>query len=112
MSAHVRVDVSPGLRPGSVPPLAPEQQTDHAGARADHGQRRGGPEREHPFEPTLHAGELLHQFDPELRQPLLELRVELSPAPLPRGVERRQPLFEFRVEPGEVELVQLAQIGA
>jgi len=113
---------------------APEQQAEDPGARANHGQRRGGPEREHPFEPTLHAGELLHQFDPELRQALFELRVELSPtsaplgvelcesllelcvelgpAPLPRGVERRQPLFEFRVEPGEVELVQLAQIGS
>src|SRR5438128_12185711 len=97
MSAHVRVDVSPGLRPGSVPPLAPEQQTDHAGARADHGQRRGGPEREHPFEPTLHAGELLHQFDPELRQPLLELGVELGLTPVPLRVALRQPPLPLRL---------------
>src|SRR6266571_1804603 len=98
MSAHVRVDVSPGLRPGSVPPLAPEQQAEDPGARANHGQRRGGPEREHPFEPTLHAGELLHQFDPELRQALLELRVELSPASAPLGVELCEPLLELCVE--------------
>src|SRR6059036_3190444 len=79
---------------------APEQQAEDPGARANHGQRRGGPEREHPFEPTLHAAELLHQFDPELRQALLELRVELSPAPAPLGVELCEPLLELRVELG------------
>ncbi len=59
--------MAPGLvYPGEEVGLAPEQQADYAGTGADHGQRRGRPEGEHP------PGEARFEF----REALTELRVE------------------------------------
>jgi uncharacterized protein DUF4160 len=59
----------------------------------------------------LQLGGQSREIGPHLRQPLLELRIQLRDALLQLRIELRQALFELRVEPREVMLVQLAQVA-
>ena len=122
MSAHVRVDVSPGLRPGSVrglrlyrlaagdlrAPLGTDPPIEHESDRQDKRRR----ERGDPMEQKVHNGagggrteqsaakeqEADHAQSrgcPEDEHPFDQVALHL-----------RQPLLQLGVEAGEVELIQ------